>query len=355
MRTDIGMWEIDRASRAGTKLGPAEQVETEEVLEDVLVENPNMLMQGLTLVGRQVPVETGYADLLGIDEDGRLVVFELKREKLTRSAVAQILDYCTYLEALPDSELATLIAERSGTHGINEISDFEEWYGSQVGDSIKPVRMVLVGLGIDTSARRMVAYLADRGIDIELLTFHGYVHGETLLLARQVRARNDGRAPSVRPPGNVYRKADVNRKAAEHGVADVWRDARDSLDYSIRTYYTKSGITYLQRTITLPDDVRVRGSHSVTIDEAGQIRVTLYPAAVDLCQERFEELKKVISFKNEKPPNAPATQHAPHQWYCRLDEESWQVGKSRLVEFVRAVEDAWRKHEHAVSQEPEGS
>ena len=353
MKTDIGIWEIDRASRAGTKLGFAERVETEEMLEAVLVENPGMLMRGLTLVGRQVPVETGYADLLGIDEDGRLVVFELKREKLTRNAVAQILDYCTYLEALSDSELATLIAERSGTDGINEISDFEEWYGSQGGDSIKPVRMVLVGLGIDTSARRMVAYLADRGIEIEFLTFHGYVHGDGMLLARQVRTREDRHTPA-RQVRNLNRKADLNRKATEYGVADVWRDARDSLDYSIRAYYTKSGITYLQRTITLPDDVRVRGSHSVTIDEPGKIRVTFYPAAVDLCHERFEKLREAVSFKSEKPPNAPATLRAPHQWYCRLDEGSWQAAKGRLVEFVRAVEDAWRKHEHAVSDEPEG-
>ena len=229
------------------------------MLEAVLVANPNILMRGLTLVGRQVPVETGYVDLLGVDEDGRLVVFELKREKLTRDVVAQILDYCSYLEALSDSELATLIAEHSGKGGINAIADFEEWYGSRGGDSIRPVRMVLVGLGIDTSAHRMVAYLADRGIDIRLLTFSGYVHGDGLLLARQVRTAEDPRMPPT-PRGR-----DLRQKASEHAVAEVWQDAKESLDYSTRTYYTKSGITYLQRTITLPDDVCVRGSHSVTM------------------------------------------------------------------------------------------
>ena len=60
MKTDIGIWQIDRTSRAGTKLGTAERVETEEMLEDVLVANPNMLMRGLRLVGRQLPVETGF-------------------------------------------------------------------------------------------------------------------------------------------------------------------------------------------------------------------------------------------------------------------------------------------------------
>ena len=71
MNPDIGIWEIDRSSRAGTKLRLTERVETEEMLEAVLVANPDMLMSGLTLVGRQVPVETGFVDLLGIDEDGR--------------------------------------------------------------------------------------------------------------------------------------------------------------------------------------------------------------------------------------------------------------------------------------------
>ena len=351
MKTDIGIWQIDPSSQAGVKLALAERIETEEMLEAVLVTNPDMLMRGLTLVGRQVPVETGFIDLLGIDEDGRLVVFELKREKLTRAAVAQVLDYCTYLETLTDSELPTLLAERSGKGGIGQIPDFEEWYASQRGESIRPLRMVLVGLGLDMSAHRMVAYLADRGIDIRLLTFHAYVHGDGIALARQVRAADDPRTSSASPP----RARDLNRRASEHGVAELWRDARVSLDYSVRTYYTKSGITYLQRTTTLPDDVSVRGSHSVTIDEPGTIRITFYPAAVDLCHGDFEQLKQTISFEAVKPPNAPATRRAPNQWYCRLDERSWQRARGRLIAFVRAVEDAWREHERRLADESGGS
>ena len=345
MKTDIGIWQIDPTSQAGSKLDLTERVETEEMLEAVLVANPEMLMRGLTLVGRQVPVETGFVDLLGIDEDGRLVVFELKREKLTRAAVAQILDYCTYLETLPDTEIGTLLAERSGKDGIEKIGDFDEWYASQRGESIRPVRMVLVGLGLDGSAHRMVSYLADRGVDIRLLTFHGYMHDGGILLARQVRAADDPRPSSGSPP----RAPDLKRRAAEHGVAEIWQDARESLDYSVRTYYTKSGITYLQRSTTLPDNVRVRGSHSLTIDEPGKIRITLYPAAVDLCAEEFEQLNDAIPFEAEKPPNTPATRRAPNQWYCRLDEREWQSGRARLIEFVRAVEDAWRVHERRVA------
>ena len=347
MKADIGIWSIDQEYRAGDKLDVTDRFETEEMLEDVLVKNPDMLMRGLTLIGRQVPVGSGYVDLLGIDGDGRLVVFELKREKLTRDAVAQVLDYCTWLETLADSEIAMLIAEESGKRGTRKIADFEEWYANQSGESIRPVRMVLVGLGIDASADRMVEYLAARDVDIRLLTFHGYTLGDSLLLARQVRTGEDARATRDGRPS----ASSLNRKASEFGVAEIWQDAKTSLDHGIRKYYTQFGITFLQRTITLPDDVRVRGSHSVSIEESAKIRITFYPAAVDLGRKRLEELKKVIAFKQEKPPNAPATRRAPKQWYCRLDEDSWLEGKAHLVEFVRHVEDAWRDHEHSGSDE----
>lgn len=46
--------------------------------------------------------------------------------------------------------------------------------------------MVLVGLGADTRATRMVEFLTERRVDISLLTFHGYRHADRTLLARQV-------------------------------------------------------------------------------------------------------------------------------------------------------------------------
>ena len=239
MNTDIGIWTINQKSGAGRKVDLADGIETEKMLEDVLVANPNMLMGGLTLVGRQIPVGTGAVDLLGIDEEGRLVVFELKRGKLTRAAVAQILDYCTYLENLSNRELATLIAERSGKREIKKIADFEEWYANQPGDSIRPIRMVLVGLGVDTSADRMVGYLAARDIDIRLLTFHGYKLVDSLLLARQVRTAEDGHAS----PGGRPSASSLNRKASEFGVAEIWQDAKSVVGlryrkilYAVRHY-----------------------------------------------------------------------------------------------------------------------
>lgn len=348
MKTNIEIWQIDREFRSSTKLGSANQVGNEKNLEDILTANPKMLMPELKLVGRQVQVERGIIDLLGIDDKGRLTVFELKREKLARKAVAQVLDYGSYLESLPEPQLATLIAEESGKNGVDEITDFEEWYASQWEDALKPVQMVLVGLGADEHARRMVDYLAKRGIDIGIISFHGYAHDNAILLARQVQASDTPNGP----PGDV--EEEMLRKAAEYGVTDLLQGARTSLDYSVRSYPTKSGITYLQRTIILPDDVHVRTSHSIKLDGPGKIRIIFSPGTVDLCHERFEQLKGAIPIKSEPPRNVSATRRVREQWFCRLDEKLWQKHKQDLVEFVQAMEKAFAdEYRRAMSEEVE--
>ena len=64
----------------------------------MLAANPNMLMPGLKLVGRQSPTDSGYLDLLGVDRDDKLALFELKRVKLTRDAIAKAIDYGSFLD-----------------------------------------------------------------------------------------------------------------------------------------------------------------------------------------------------------------------------------------------------------------
>jgi|ERR1700719_1962461 len=93
---EIRLWKVSgpKDSPTITDVSSVAQTQTEEMLEEVLVKSPNLLSGGLKLVGRQIETRGGSLDLLGIDEDGRLVVFELKRGLLTRDAVAQIVDYC---------------------------------------------------------------------------------------------------------------------------------------------------------------------------------------------------------------------------------------------------------------------
>ena len=167
---------IEDASEA-VPLKAKGEMDSESLLEETLVNNPGLLLRGLKLVGRQMPTAGGPLDLLGVDEFGKLVVFELKRGILSRDAVAQIIDYASDLEAMDPDVLAKHISDKSGEQGIEKIEEFREWYSRnypEPEEGWSPIRMFLVGLGTDDTTERMVKFLANSSMDISLLTFYGF-------------------------------------------------------------------------------------------------------------------------------------------------------------------------------------
>ncbi len=349
MTDDFGIWEVDEATKDSKRLEEAERTGTEAVLEDILVRKPAMLMPGLELVGRQTPTANGYLDLLGVDSDGRLVVFELKREKLRREAVAQAVDYASWLDSLDDTELHRLIGDNSGRGGIPEIGNFEEWYDSNDNwdslESLRPVRIVLVGLGADEPAQRMAGWLAGKGVEIDLLTFMGYRHGDRMLLARRLDHNDEHKPPRRREEKDKIRLEAINRKLDEYGMRDLWRDAVAALELNSRpSYKANLGITFYRRNArTLSRGERQAASHKIEIADPGEIRVIFFPAAVELCLDEFQELKDEIPFDCRPPINAWPTERVAEQWSCRLDEAGWRKHKDSIAGLVRLVDERWRK------------
>ncbi|MCK4605271.1 MAG: DUF91 domain-containing protein [Deltaproteobacteria bacterium] len=124
---EIKLWKIkkDASSELNVEnIQNVKETQTEEQLEEVITRCPKLLMEDLKLIGRQTETPGGPLDLLGVDSDGRLVVFELKRGVLTREAIAQIIDYSSYLAILPQDELSEHISSRSGNLGIDKIDNF---------------------------------------------------------------------------------------------------------------------------------------------------------------------------------------------------------------------------------------
>ena len=221
---EVKIWAVDGASKV-VPLEAKGQTESEWLLEETIVNNPDLLIPGLKLVGRQTPTEGGPLDLLGVDEDGRLVVFELKRGTLSRDAVAQIIDYASDLDSKSDAALAEHIAANSGVGGIERIDDFERWYGEnteQGMDSLRPMGMFLIGLGADETTERMVRFLAkNRSMDISLLTFHGFEYDGKTFLARQVEveaAADSGPRRATRYLSTKEKRERLTRRVEDSGV-----------------------------------------------------------------------------------------------------------------------------------------
>ncbi len=234
MTDELKIWAL-RDGNEAEAVESVSGVKLEDILEETLVRRPEMLENGLHLVGRQTPTESGPLDLLGVDAGGRLVVFELKREKLTREAVTQCIDYASALNAMAPDEVATLIAENSGRDRIEKIDDFEEWYQGQFAENdlshdLLPPRLVLVGVGVDERAERMARFLRDGDIDISVLTFYGFQHQGETLLSRQVEVEQD---TSIKPRSKRLSPAEKEKRAQlllqEQGLTHLFNSVCEAL------------------------------------------------------------------------------------------------------------------------------
>lgn len=60
------------------------------------------------LIGRQVAIEHGGSiDLIAIDQQGKMVVVELKCDKTPREVVAQALDYARWVQVLSYDDVSS--------------------------------------------------------------------------------------------------------------------------------------------------------------------------------------------------------------------------------------------------------
>ena len=229
---EVKIWSIDDTGEV-EELDAKGQMDTEWSFEDTLVKNPDLLMPGLTLVGRQTPTEGGPLDLLGVDSDGKLAVFELKRGTLSRDAVAQIIDYASDLDRM---ELGCA----GGAH-IGEIGRARHRGRSRTSRMVQPgVRRSGPG-GAEAAApvpgrprrRRQDGANGDlprhnSGMDISLLTFHGFTHQGKTLLAKQVHVEGVDRlraASARRRKSQAENRARLERRIEEAGVRELFDGA----------------------------------------------------------------------------------------------------------------------------------
>ena len=343
---EVKIWSVDGSSNV-EPLAKKGQTDTEELLEETLVKNPGMLLPGLRLVGRQTPTEGGPLDLLGVDEDGRLVVFELKRGTLSRDAVAQIIDYASDLDSKSDVELAEHIAANSGVGSIENIDDFEEWYGdntdAQSLDSLRPLRLFLIGLGADDKTERMVRFLAENsGMDISFLTFHGFDYNGKTLLAKQVEVEavaEQGPRRGRRYVSTAERRERLARRIEDSGMTETFDAARVMFREVWPRSSTSPGAYGLS--------IRLQRRSYARIDIwKGGIGVVFFPRAKALCLDEFsrpvEEFRYDTWPKDREPLEDPDT-----EIQFKFTAEEWESHQDRLNALTSAVYEAWESSAQA--------
>ena len=337
---EVKIWAVDGDSGA-VPLRRKDRTDTESLLEDILVRNPDLLIPGLRLVGRQTPTEGGPRDLRGGDGDGRLVVFELKRGTLSRDAVAQIIDYASDLDSKSDIALARHIADHSGVGGIENVDDFEEWYGenteAQSLEALRPLRLFLIGLGVDGRTERMVRFLAENsGMDISLLTFHGFAHDGRVLLARQVEV--EAAAEQVSRGSRAYvsraeRRERLARRIEASGMAETFAAVESMFKENWPKSSAKPGVHGLA--------IRLQSRSYARIDVwKGLVAIIFYASAKALCLDAFRQPVQEIRYETW-PKNREPVEDRETEIHFKCTVEEWEEHAERLSALTKAVYEAW--------------
>ena len=340
------MWTVT-ADDSVTEAEHADRAETERALESAITRHPAMLGAGFQVIGRQLRARGQETlDLLGVDREGTLVVVEVKRQQLTRDAVAQALDYAAHLRQLDAQELIKRIEENSGANGVQPLSDFRDWYAAQFPvddeqiEDLPNARVVLVGVGTDIAASEIVEMLASQGTNISIISFDAFQDSEGY---RFVRAALDdvdaGRTTAA------ARKKDPLSRAAECNVRDEYERLLEILrkvdePKQIRTH---EWLHRLQFTITADKDPQ-QGKRSFAAaawveGTRCELRLRIYPGAIERASSEFEVLKNALNTRDiEFVPQDEGKYKS--SWFTLSNVEDVVACEQPLLEFLNAVRRA---------------
>lgn len=270
--------------REWTLLTPA-SFPDEKTLHDLVAKDPQLLpLSGsprLIVIGREVRLGSGYADLLAIEPDGRPVIIETKlrnNAESRRAVVAQVLAYAAALHDISAEQferevLARYLGGRSLLDLVREFAqeesldapEFAETLGATLRDGT--FRLVLVLDQAPDDLARLVGYLetVTSGLSVDLVTVAAYEIGghrvvvpqrveperrqrqvsESVETNRSGRPRLGDLMPGVEPfRAQLATVSDDRRPALERLAAWAQRLADEGLA-EVSTYFGKRGETLL--------------------------------------------------------------------------------------------------------------
>lgn len=227
----------------------------EEQIENCIVADPERYLgEQVMLAARQAVLEDQTRpDLIGVDPNGRLVIYELKAAQAEFDIIEQIEGYQEILDNLTTSELRRLIERRSGTGGVEQAPDFAAWYAGRFSnrslDDLRPCRLVIVSIGAARRVLRSIKARRAKGVDIGFIDLSGVEIGisETSVAAHGTPIRI--RKPKLSTTGpNVqqlaanceYYECDALFPRVRDEIEDAVRELRRRT-YPIGEWYYRPG------------------------------------------------------------------------------------------------------------------
>lgn len=161
------------------------QMPSEHLLEDMIVRDSRILSDDWMLIGRQETTKHGgRVDLLAIQPDGSLVLIELKRDQTPQTVVAQALDYATWVARLTTDQISQIFERFADGRTLDDA--FRERFGFELDEETvnESHQIVIVAAELDESTERIVGYLSERDISINVMFFQVFQQDDQKFLSR---------------------------------------------------------------------------------------------------------------------------------------------------------------------------
>ncbi len=198
------MTRLFRITEQGLVESRRKPLDLESRIEDWVARDLSLVGVDGFVIGRQVATDHGTRiDLLAMDEDGNLIVIELKRDRSPRDIVGQVLDYASWVRHLTTKDVHDLVRAAT-SRSLPDL--YRDRYGKAVPETLNAShQMIVVASEVDEATKRIIEYLSeehDVGINASFFNIfgdrgHEWLTTDSLLDQEEVkdRAVKKARAP----------------------------------------------------------------------------------------------------------------------------------------------------------------
>jgi len=222
-------------SREQTRSLVEKPFKSEAELEQYIFDNQEILGGDIYIIHRQIRTGSrqGIPDMLGIDQDSRVCILELKNGEAGEDILPQVLGYAIWAETNPDSIKAIWLESKRKPEDIEL-----DW------DNLD-IRIILIAPSFKSTVLRMVDKI---GYPVDLVQVRRYCFEEEEFLVVEVLEEKPQPRPGIT---TVMREWDWNFYESEHGkeataqfrsvveaVAALVARQGWELPYNLNKYYT---------------------------------------------------------------------------------------------------------------------
>ena len=232
MPQQVRMWEITPENTLA-EVTPS-GINFEDRLEAWLESDISMLDPNLLVIGRQVRTPfSGIIDLLCLDSAGDTVIVELKKGKTPREVTAQALDYAAWVKDLSLERIKEIAAGYSKL-GSSLEDAFASRFDQQLPDTLNlNHRSLIVAEQMDTSTERIVRYLSDLNVPINIATVQHFKDSNGREMLAQVYLIEpevaEAKTNSVSKRGGYGTVNGLQKVADDNGIGYLYRRVREGV------------------------------------------------------------------------------------------------------------------------------